>query len=138
MENTMRTLTLLTILFLILAFTKSSFSGEKVILCHKETNTINVSINAMNAHLSHGDTVGDCQNNDEDDDDGGGILENIIKRLEMLESRLENSDLDLDGFTPATGDCNDADAAVNPDMLEEDGDGVDNNCDGNIDEDDNP
>ena len=32
----------------------------KVDICHKGKNTINVSVNAVQAHLKHGDTVGPC------------------------------------------------------------------------------
>ena len=41
-------------------------------------------------------------------------------------------DVDLDGFAPPA-DCNDNDFAINPDAIEV-ADGVDNNCDGQIDE----
>ena len=42
-------------------------------------------------------------------------------------------DNDGDGFSTADGDCNDEDSALNP-TAEEICDGIDNNCDGNIDE----
>jgi hypothetical protein len=42
-------------------------------------------------------------------------------------------DGDKDGYTPSQGDCNDADPAVNPGVIETCGDSVDNNCDGNTD-----
>lgn len=42
-------------------------------------------------------------------------------------------DQDGDGFTPAEGDCDDNDAAVNPNATETTGDAVDSNCDGNND-----
>ena len=42
-------------------------------------------------------------------------------------------DQDGDSYTPAQGDCNDNDAAINPGATEV-CDGVDNNCDGQIDE----
>jgi len=35
--------------------------GEKVDICHNEKKTINVSINALPAHLDHGDFVGTCE-----------------------------------------------------------------------------
>lgn len=43
------------------------------------------------------------------------------------------TDADGDGFTPADGDCDDADPNVNPGAAE-DCDGLDNNCDGAVDE----
>lgn len=42
----------------------SSVDGEKVTICHREGNgsshSITVSINAVPAHLAHGDAIGDC------------------------------------------------------------------------------
>lgn len=43
------------------------------------------------------------------------------------------SDLDFDGWTAVGGDCNDADASVNPGVSELLGNGIDDNCDGIID-----
>ena len=43
-------------------------------------------------------------------------------------------DRDGDGFTESEGDCNDDDPQIHPDAMEICGDGIDNNCDGNIDE----
>ena len=45
-----------------------------------------------------------------------------------------DDDADEDGYTPADGDCDDDDAAVNPD-ADELCDGVDNDCNGAIDDD---
>ena len=47
----------------------------------------------------------------------------------------EGFDADADGFTVCGGDCNDADATVNPAATEVCADGIDNDCDGLIDED---
>ncbi|MCP4258157.1 MAG: prepilin-type N-terminal cleavage/methylation domain-containing protein [Planctomycetes bacterium] len=44
-----------------------------------------------------------------------------------------SGDVDADGYTVVQGDCDDNDATVNPD-AEEVCDGVDNNCDGQVDE----
>lgn len=43
------------------------------------------------------------------------------------------SDLDGDGVTDCEGDCDDDNPLVYPGMTEIDGDGVDNNCDGEVD-----
>ena len=67
----------------------------------------------------------DCQGNVD--------LQSILNRLTYLEERLNNSDFDSDGFSPATGDCNDTDYDVNPYVYEIPDDNIDNNCDGLID-----
>jgi hypothetical protein len=54
-------------------------------------------------------------------------------RVDMLEARLFNSDFDSDGYTPATGDCDDSDRSIYPSGSER-CDGKDNNCDGTVDE----
>lgn len=41
-----------------------------------------------------------------------------------------SADRDGDGVSPADGDCDDTDPAVNPDATEVDWDGLDNDCDG--------
>ena len=46
-----------------------------------------------------------------------------------MEALLGSVDLDDDGFSGAGGDCNYADPLINPDAVEELGDGVDNDCD---------
>ena len=35
-------------------------TGKKVTICHKGRNTLSISINALPAHLAHGDTCGPC------------------------------------------------------------------------------
>jgi len=64
---------------------------------------------------------------------GSVDLSSILLRLTYLEDRLKNTDFDNDGFSPVNGDCNDAVFEVNPNVTEIDGDGVDNDCDGIID-----
>jgi hypothetical protein len=55
-------------------------------------------------------------------------------RVQNLEDRLQNSDLDNDGFAPYDGDCNDANYDINPGVYEILYDNIDNNCDGLIDD----
>jgi hypothetical protein len=45
-----------------------------------------------------------------------------------------NGDWDQDGYTPANGDCNDSLAQVNPAAVELPGNGLDDDCDGAVDE----
>lgn len=44
--------------------TVANSSNEKVTICHREGNgsshTITVSINAVPAHMAHGDLIGEC------------------------------------------------------------------------------
>jgi len=49
------------------------------------------------------------------------------------EPEYEEDDLDGDGYTPDEGDCDDDDASIHPAAID-DCNGVDNNCDGEIDE----
>lgn len=48
-------------------------------------------------------------------------------------STPQEGDTDGDGFTPEQGDCDDSDASVNPDASEAEN-GIDDNCNGTIDE----
>ena len=45
-----------------------------------------------------------------------------------------NDDTDHDGYTPNTGDCNDSSPLVNPAAVEMPGNGVDDDCNGQVDE----
>jgi hypothetical protein len=87
--------------------------GLKVDVCHRKGNgdwlVLNISINALPAHLAHGDAL-------LTDNDGDGYVE------------AENE------CVPG-GDCDDNNFEVNPGAEEICGDGIDNNCDGQIDED---
>ena len=51
--------------------------GDKVEVCHITGNgtsvKINVSQNAVPAHLAHGDKIGDCETQTEDDGDNDGV-----------------------------------------------------------------
>lgn len=48
-----------------------------------------------------------------------------------------NTDSDKDGYTPAQGDCNDCDPSINPGAIEIGGNGQDDDCNGQVD-DNNP
>ena len=61
-----------------------------------------------------------------DTSDGWGIDD-----LQVLWAR--DTDSDLDGYTEADGDCNDADPAVHPGAIEDITNGIDDDCDGAID-----
>lgn len=55
--------------------------------------------------------------------------------LSSIKSELENQiDNDGDGFAEDGGDCNDNDKTIGPNRSEINGDGIDNDCDGVIDE----
>ena len=64
-------------------------------------------------------------------------VDQLLNRIETLEdiivSLAPNIDVDGDGFTSNDGDCDDSNPLINP-AAEEDCDGIDNNCDGVIDE----
>lgn len=71
-----------------------------------------------------GDGAADCVSMevcDGADNDGDGLVD-------------EGFDADGDGHAECTTDCDDSDAAVNPDALEVSGDLADNDCDGLVDE----
>lgn len=67
----------------------------------------------------------DCQGNVD--------LSNLLERMNILELRLKDFDYDNDGFTPADGDCNDADPEIYPGAVEVPDDSKDNDCDGTTD-----
>lgn len=63
------------------------------------------------------------------DDQGNEVSES--RNISVVDRQL--SDLDGDGFTPATGDCNDADATVNP-GADEQCNNRDMDCSGEVDD----
>lgn len=98
------------------------------------------------------DGVGDlCQNADFDKSGGVDVLDVTVERraLAGLEPELElamppraaaaicasdpTADDDLDGFTGVQGDCNDCDPEVNPAAFDFEGNFIDDDCDGAID-----
>lgn len=88
---------------------------NKVDICHFAGNNnysvISVSTNALPAHLAHGDVV-------LEDEDGDGYFA-----------------FNECGFGGPIFDCDDSDPSVSPGAEEICGDGIDNDCDGVIDED---
>ncbi len=58
-------------------------------------------------------------------------LDNVV-----IHGAASPDDQDGDGYTVADGDCDDADASAHPNAPEDCGDGVDNDCDGDVDGDD--
>lgn len=56
----------------------------------------------------------------------------LEERVETLEVRAFDFDFDGDAFSPKGGDCNDADASINPNALEVEGNDIDENCDDSL------
>ncbi len=69
---------------------------------------------------------------DEVDDDGDGYDE-CATDCDDTDATLNLDDLDGDGWCTCDGDCDDADPGVHEDALEACDDGVDNDCDGDLD-----
>ena len=96
-------------------------SNKKITICHKDNQTISISVNALQAHLDHGDKIGPCGSTYVPDDNfedyleangmGDGIERNdfvYTSNIEMV-TRLDVDNLfisDLTGiedFTSLTG-----------------------------------
>ncbi|MGB2273962.1 MAG: FISUMP domain-containing protein [Flavicella sp.] len=66
----------------------------------------------------------------------GLLLEKISSlqdQIDFIMNKDNQTDNDGDGYTEVEGDCNDTEASIRP-LVFEVADGIDNNCDGNIDE----
>ncbi len=87
---------------------------HKVDVCHNGM-TLNIAESALQAHLNHGDSEGEC------DEDTGVVV--------------DPDDQDGDGWS-AEEDCDDQDAEVNPGMTEVVYDGLDNDCNADTPDDD--
>lgn len=127
--------------------------NAKVVICHRTDNgnfiTIEVSANALDAHLAHGDIVADadgdgytavgaCTGSADDCDDNDASVNPGAAEIpyngidDDCNASTPDDDLDGDGYVLAY-DCDDTNAAVNPGAEEVCGDGIDNDCDGFID-----
>ncbi len=83
------------------------------------------------------DTAMDIGGDGYDADSGWGLLQ-VYNALLFISGTDVCHDVDGDGYSTCEGedqDCNDDDPAVNPGNAEVCDDGIDNNCDGNVDED---
>lgn len=58
---------------------------------------------------------------------------NLQDQIDELRNLQNWEDNDQDGFIPLSGDCDDTNASINPNIYEV-ADGIDNNCDGFVDE----
>jgi hypothetical protein len=64
--------------------------------------------------------------------DDGGL--NLDALPEVDATSCSSGDCDKDGYTTATGDCNDLDGTINPEAYDFPGDAIDNDCDGTVDD----
>ncbi|MDX5583589.1 MAG: hypothetical protein QNK20_01475 [Aureibaculum sp.] len=60
----------------------------KVSICHNGNNTLCVSINALQAHLDHGDTMGSCDDNDDDGETEFAVTTRNILLLPTASEKL--------------------------------------------------
>lgn len=111
-------LTRISVLSLAFAIPALAAPAAKVDVCHKGDagfQVINISGNAAQAHLNHGDAYPATWYVDADGDGFG-------------DSAAATDRCPQAGLVDNGNDCNDGDAAVNPDATEVAYDGVDNDC----------
>lgn len=83
--------------------------------------------------------MGTIGNNDDCNDNNENISPEATEICDNIDNDCngvtdDGEDLDEDGYTSAEGDCDDCNDAVNPGELELCGNGIDENCNGQIDE----
>lgn len=102
--------------------------AEKSDICHWDANSgeyfiINIADAAYDKHIAHGDHAPATYYKDADGDGYGNVIFDGV----VCETPA--------GYVLYNGDCNDDDSSIYPNATEVCGDGKDNNCDGQIDED---
>jgi VCBS repeat-containing protein len=65
--------------------------GKKVNICHKDKKTISVSVNAISAHLKHGDSLGTCDNKHDSSSD----KKTIESQLKALKKETKTQEKEL-------------------------------------------
>jgi microcystin-dependent protein len=66
--------------------------GEKVEICHKGKNTISISVNALPAHLRHGDTESECAVVQATDTTGAAKAKKVEKKQSTESAELPATD----------------------------------------------
>jgi len=106
----------------LLAPATASAANERIEVCHVTGQgsflRLEVNINALDAHLDHGDHLPYATYADADGD-GYGDPDTMSEECELDEGRVANGD-----------DCDDDDADLHPDALDTILDGIDQDCDG--------
>ncbi len=105
-------------------------SPAKQSVCHQDGNgnfnLINISVNAVDAHLAnHGDVLPGAYHPDADGD-GFGAMDGLVLPCPAA------------GYTLDASDCDDTDITISPVAEDVCGDEIDNDCDLNADEDCGP
>ena len=105
-----------------------AMAGPKVAICHVSGNSgsvhmLNVSANALSAHLAHGDWLPQTWYVDADGDGYGAVGDpGVVACIQPAGTSINATD------------CADNAAAINPGAVEICGNGVDDNCSGEADE----